>query len=203
MKSMMKLALATTALVAAGLMASAPANAQVHIGVGIGGPDVHVGVNVGAPAFYYGRGFYPPGPCDAYDRYYDGDCGYATYNGEIVLGGARIVGPHYYRWYNGAPYFWYRGGWQVWNDWRRTNFAWDRGEGFGWRGGHWDRGWGNDHWHGRAAAFRDDRRDFREDRHEDRHDFREDRRDDRRDFRDEHHDDHGDRGDHGDHGHHH
>ena len=195
MKTWMKIA--APALMAAGLMASAPANAQVHIGVGIGGPNVHVGVGIGGPvpAYYYGPGYYPPGPCDAYDHYYDGDCGYSVYNGPIVLGGISVGGPHYYRWYNGAPYFWYRGGWQTWNGWNRTNFAWNRGEGFGWRGGHWDRGWGNAHWHGAPAAVREERRDFRQDRR----DFREDRRD----FRDEHHDDHGDRGDHGDRDHHH
>src|SRR5580698_4498122 len=117
MKSLMKLAVAAAALMGAGVVATAPASAQVHIGVGIGGPGVHVGVGVGAPAFYYGPGFYPPGPCDAYDRYYEGDCGYSVYNGAIVLGGARIDGPHYYRWYNGVPYFWYRGGWQTWRGW--------------------------------------------------------------------------------------
>jgi len=193
--------IAAPALMAAGLMASAPANAQVHIGVGIGGPDVHAGVGIGgpAPAYYYGPGYYPPGPCDGYNYYYNGDCGYSVYDGPIVLGGISIGGPHYYRWYNGRPMFWYRGGWQAWNGWDRTRFDWDHGEGFGWRGGHWDRGWGNAHWRGRE--IREDRRDFREDRR----DFREDRRDfreDRRGFRDEHHDDRGDRGDRGDRDHH-
>jgi hypothetical protein len=195
MKSLMKLAVATASLMGAGLLASAPANAQVHIGVGIGGPNVHVGVGVGAPAFYYGSGFYPPGPCDAYNNYYDGDCGYAVYNGPIVLGGINVGGPHYYRWYNGVPLFWYRGGWQNWNGWNRANFAWDRGEGFGWRGGHWDRGWGNAHWHGAPAAFRGGPggRDF--------HDDRGGRGDDFRGGRDEHHDEHrDDHGEHGDHG---
>ncbi|HEY2836359.1 MAG TPA: hypothetical protein VGI89_07300 [Rhizomicrobium sp.] len=194
MKSLMKLAVATASLMGAALMASQPANAQVHIGVGIGGPDVHVGVGIGGPgpAYYYGSGYYPPGPCDAYTSYYAGDCGYSVYNGPIVLGGISVGGPHYYRWSDGRPYFWYRGGWQTWNGWDRTRFAWDRGEGFGWRGGHWDRGWGNAHWRGARRDFREDRRDFRDDRR----DFREDRREDRRD---EHHDDHGDRGRRGDH----
>jgi hypothetical protein len=198
MKSLMKLAVAAAALMGAGVVATAPASAQVHIGVGIGGPGVHVGVGVGAPAFYYGPGFYPPGPCDAYDRYYEGDCGYAVYNGPIVLGGARLDGPHYYRWYDGVPYFWYRGGWQTWRGWNRVNFAWDHGEGFGWRGGHWDRGWGNAHWHGAPAAFRGGPgpRDFHDDRG--RHDdFR-----GRDEHRDEHHDEHhDDRGGHDDHHH--
>ena len=180
-------------------MTTAPANAQVHIGVGIGGPDVHIGVGVGgpAPAYYYGPGYYPPGPCDGYNYYYGGDCGYSVYDGAIVLGGVRIVGPHYYRWFNGAPYFWYRGGWQTWNGWGRANFAWDHGEGFGWRGGHWDRGWGNAHWHGAPAAFRGGPgpRDFHDDRGRRGDDFR-----GRDEHHDEHHDDRGDRGDRGDHG---
>src|SRR5215472_1181929 len=109
MKSLMKVAVATASFVAGGLMAGAPANAQVGIGVGIG-----------VPAFYYGAGYYPPGPCDAYNSYYAGDCGYAVYNGPIVLDGISVGGPHYYRWYDGMPYFWYRGGWHNWDGWRRT-----------------------------------------------------------------------------------
>jgi hypothetical protein len=189
----------TVGLLGGAMAVSAPASAQVHIGVGIGGPDVHVGVGIGgpAPAYYYGPGYYPPGPCDGYTSYYAGDCGYSVYEGPIVLGGISVGGPHYYRWYDGRPYFWYRGGWQVWNGWDRSHFAWNRGEGFGWRNGHWDRGWGNAHWRGAERRdfredrrdFRQDRRDFREERREDRRDFREDRRDDRRDFR-EHHDHH-------------
>jgi hypothetical protein len=167
MKSLTKMAVAAASLIGAGLLASAPANAQVHIGIGI--PGVHVGVGVGAPAFYYGPGFYPPGPCDAYNSYYAGDCGYAVYNGPIVLDGVSVVGPHYYRWYNGMPYFWYRGGWHNWNGWARVNFGWDHGEGFGWHNGHWDRNWGNAHWHGAPAAFHGDphRGDARRD-HDDR-----------------------------------
>jgi hypothetical protein len=197
MKSLMKLAVVTASLMGAGLMTSAPANAQVHIGVGIGGPDVHVGVQVGGPAFYYGPGFYPPGPCDAYSSYYDGDCGYAVYNGPIVLGGINVGGPHYYRWYNGAPLFWYRGGWHNWNGWNRANFGWDRGEGFGWREGRWDRGWGDAHWHGARADFRGGPggRDFHDDRGRHGDDFR--------GGRDEHRDYRGDRGDRGGHGGHH
>ena len=189
MKSRMKMAAAAAALLTAGLITAAPANAQVHIGVGIGGPNVHIGVGIGGPgpAYYYGPGYYPPGPCDAYTSYYAGDCGYAVYDGPIVLGGARIVGPHYYRWHNGMPYFWYRGGWQTWNGWDRARFAWDHGEGFGWRGGHWDRGWGNAHWRGAAFDRGPGRRDFHDDRG---------RRDDFRGGRDEHHDEHhDDRGD--------
>jgi hypothetical protein len=171
MKSLMKMpmikrALVTGAALAAGLMASAPADAQVHVGVGL--PGVHIGVGVGAPAYYYGPGYYPPGPCDAYNDYYGGDCGYATYNGPVVLDGIAVGGPHYYRWFNGQPYFWYRGGWHFWNGWQRVNFAWDRGEGYGWHGGRFDRGWGDAHWHGERRDFQrghDDHRGDRDDHH--------------------------------------
>ena len=176
MKTRMKTALAAGAMMTAGLMMSLPASAQVHVGVGL--PGVHIGVGVGAPApaYYYGPGYYPPGPCDAYNSNYAGACGYAVYNGPVVLDGIALTGPHYYRWYNGMPYFWYRGGWHFWNGWNRVNFAWDRGEGFGWHGGHWDRGWGNAHWHGAPPP----RGDFH-DRGRDDHGFH---------GRDDHHDDH-------------
>jgi hypothetical protein len=176
MKSWTKMAVAAASLMGAGLVASGPANAQVHIGVGAGInlPGVHVGVGVDTPAYYYGPGYYPPGPCDGYDRYYAGDCGYAVYNGPIVLGGVSVGGPHYYRWYDGMPYFWYRGGWHNWNGWSRASFDWDHGEGFGWQRGHWDRGWGNAHWRGERADFREDRGRGREDFHEDRGRGRED-----------------------------
>src|SRR6201996_5793177 len=123
MKSRMKLALAAGAAIVGGLIATAPANAQVQLGVRLPGVHVGVGVGVPAPAYYYGPGYYPPGPCDAYDRYYDGDCGYAVYDGPIYLDGAYVNGPHYYRWYNGAPTFWYRGGWHTWDGWRGAHFG--------------------------------------------------------------------------------
>src|ERR1700758_2223937 len=87
---------ATVSLIGAGLMMSAPANAQVHVGIGL--PGVHVGVGVGgpAPAYYYGPGYYPPGPCDAYNYYYGGDCGYSVYTGPVFIDGIAVNGPHYY-----------------------------------------------------------------------------------------------------------
>ena len=96
-------------------MLPAPANAQMHVGIGVPGVSVGIGVGAPAPADYYGPSYYPPGPCDAYNYYYAGDCGYAVYNGPIFLDGTRVGGPHYYRWSDGMPYFWYRGGWHVWN----------------------------------------------------------------------------------------
>ena len=147
MKSLFRTAVAAVVLAGTGLLMAAPADAQV--GVRIAVPGIHV--RVGAPAYYYGPGYYPPGPCDAYDTYYDGDCGYAVYNGPIYLGGVYVGGTHYYRWYGGHPYFWYRGGWHNWGGWNRVNFNWNRGAGWGWHDGHWDRGWGAAHWHGGAG----------------------------------------------------
>ena len=121
MKSLMKLMVATAAIAGAAVLVSEPASAQVHIGIGI--PGVHIGV--GVPAYYYGPGYYPPGPCDAYTSYYEGDCGYAVYNGPIVFGGVSVGGPHYYRWFNSRPLFWYRGGWHQWDRWHDTHWNWE------------------------------------------------------------------------------
>jgi hypothetical protein len=162
MKSLFKATAAAIAMAGAALWA--PANAQVGVSVGV--PGFHVGV--GIPAYYYGPGYYPPGPCDSYDRYYDGDCGYPVYTGDIDFDGAVVSGPHYYRWYGDHPYFWYRGGWHEWNGWNRVNYNWERGEGWGWHNGTWDRDWGREHWHaddhGRWHGDADDR-----ERHEDAH----------------------------------
>ena len=206
MKKFWKGVLESATLGVGALVASAPADAGVSVGIHIGVP---------APAYYYGPGFYPPGPCDAYNYYYTGDCGYAMYDGPIYLDGAYVTGPHYYRWYNGAPMFWYRGGWHSWNGWRGVNYGWNRYEGYGWHGGRWDRGWGRTHWANDRARYsheirrdnreiREDRRDIRNGRdelrydrhhdvshaetrrderdlHQDRREYREDRRDRRND----------------------
>jgi hypothetical protein len=170
MTSGLKLMIAATAMAGTAALVSQPANAQVHLGIGL--PGVHVGVGVGVPAYYYGPGYYPPGPCDAYNSYYNGDCGYAVYNGPIMVDGVPIGGPHYYRWFGDRPLFWYRGGWHPWAGWTGVNFGWDHGEGWGWHGGRWDRDWGRAHYRPADRGGRDfrDGRDHRDDR--DRHDDR-------------------------------
>lgn len=110
------------------LATTAPAEARVVVGVGIG-----------VPGFYYGPGYYPPGPCYAYDYYYSGYCGYPTYAGAVFIGGRWVYGPHYYRWWGGRPWFWYRGGWHYWHGWRGAHWRWNHG---GWRGG----------WHGHPVT---------------------------------------------------
>jgi hypothetical protein len=144
MKSVLKM---TTAAIAVAAFVATAAQAQVGVGVHVGG--VGVGVHVGAPpAYYYGPGYYPPGPCDAYSAYQDGDCGYSVYTGPVDFDGVTVDGPHYYRWEGDQPYFWYRGGWHTWDGWHNTSFNWERHEGYGWHNGHWDRDYGRTHdWH--------------------------------------------------------
>ena len=145
MKSLTKLSVAAAAFAAgAVLCAAAPADAQIGISVNV--PGVHIGVGVPAPAWYYGAGFYPPGPCDAYNAYYQGDCGYPVYSGPVLIDGVWVQGVHYYRWWGGHPVFWYRGGWHEWAGWHNANFAWEQRDGWGWHDGHFDRAWGRDHW---------------------------------------------------------
>jgi hypothetical protein len=143
MKSILKMTAAALVVAGAALAASS-ADAQVGVGVHVGG--VGVGVGVGAPAYYYNQGYYPPGPCDAYTAYQDGDCGYSVYTGPVDFDGVAVDGPHYYRWEGDQPVFWYRGGWHNWDGWHNTRFEWDRREGYGWHNGHWDRDYGRDHW---------------------------------------------------------
>jgi hypothetical protein len=102
------------------------ANADgVSVGVGVGPVGVGVGVGGPAPAYYYGSGYYPPGPCASYNYYYNGDCGYPVYSGDVDFDGVVVTGPHYYRWDGDHPSFWYRGGWHTWNDWNRNHWNWE------------------------------------------------------------------------------
>ncbi|MGD0866602.1 MAG: hypothetical protein ABSA49_13700 [Rhizomicrobium sp.] len=114
------------AAVGASLAFGAPAFAQgVHVGVGVGPVGVGVGVGGPAPAYYYNEGFYPPGPCANYNYYYNGDCGYPVYSGDVDFDGAVVTGPHYYRWAGDHPEFWYRGGWHQWDRWHDTRWNWE------------------------------------------------------------------------------
>ena len=148
MTRMKKLAVGALAVIgmtgAATLATTAPAEARVAIGIGIG-----------VPGYYYGPGYYPPGPCYGYDYYYAGECGYPVYSGGVFLGGRWVYGPHYYRWYGGRPWVWYRGGWHYWGGWRGARWNWAHHGGWrggaGWRGGwHGGHAWhgGGGHWHG-------------------------------------------------------
>jgi hypothetical protein len=131
-------ALATIGIAAGTTLATtAPADARVAVGIGIG-----------VPGYYYGPGYYPPGPCSAYNYYYSGYCGYPVYGGAVFVGGRWAYGPHYYRWWGGRPWFWHRGGWHYWGGWRGAHFAWNRG-------GHWGGRWAGGHatWRGHVGSF--------------------------------------------------
>lgn len=135
MKMIAKVVVGAAMVVSSTLAVSTLADAQITIGVGIGGGG-------GGSRVYLG--YYPPGPCDSYDYYYEGDCGYAVYNGPIIFNNTTVRGPHYYRWYNGVPYFWYRGGWHYWGGWNHVRWNWNRSQGWGWRNGRWNRAWGGE-----------------------------------------------------------
>src|SRR5437762_11753605 len=128
MKKVFAGALAAAGIAAGATLATtAPAEARVAVGIGIG---------VGAPGYYYGPGYYPPGPCYAYDYYYSGYCGYPTYSGAIFIGGRWVYGPHFYRWWGGRPWFWNHGHWGSWAGWRGAHFNWaHRGFRGGFHGG--------------------------------------------------------------------
>ena len=129
MKTFAKVALASALIAGASIAVTPPADARVVVGIG-----------VGVPGYYYGRGYYPPGPCYYYGYYYPGYCGYPTYTGRVFINGVWVYGPHYYRWWNGRPYFWHRGGWHYWNGWRGVRHPWNRRAGMHIRGGgHWHR----------------------------------------------------------------
>src|ERR1700692_2823501 len=117
MKTIARIALGAAMIAGATAAVSVPADARVVVGVGVGVP---------APDYYYGGGYYPPGPCDSYDYYYEGDCGYSSYTGRVLIDGVWVTGPHYYRWYGGRPFFWYRGGWHNWAGWNGVSWNWNR-----------------------------------------------------------------------------
>jgi len=116
MRTLLKNAAAAAAVIAASGFASSAGAAGVAVGIGVGVP---------APTYYYGPGYYPPGPCVAYDYYYEGDCGYPVYNGDVAFDGVTVSGPHYYRWDGDHPSFWYRGGWHQWNGWQGSHWNWE------------------------------------------------------------------------------
>lgn len=135
---MKKLALAALgALMMAGTTAAmtAPAEARVVVGIGIGGP-----------------GYYPSRFCDPYSYYYDPyrcreDRYYSDfYYDPIFFGGAWYRGPFRYRYYHGYRQFWVNGGWHR-HEWRgpRPGHITFRS---GWNGGHSssNHNWNNHNW---------------------------------------------------------
>lgn len=151
---MKKLAMAALgALMMAGTTAAttAPAEARVVVGFGIGGPD-----------------YYPDRVCDPYSRYYDPyrcddeDDYYSDYYYDpIFFGGEWYRGPFRYRSYHGYREYYVHGGWHR-NEWRggsrghvSYHDGWHGNGGGQWNGGgnHWNGGgnhWngGGNHWNG-------------------------------------------------------
>jgi hypothetical protein len=151
MHHLTKFTLGAAALGAIAAGTSAPAQAGVHVSVGVGIPlpGVAVGVGVPAPGVWYG----PPGACAAYEYTYGApwDCGYDSYADPVFIGGAWYHGPFYSRNWHGRQWFWWHGGWHV-NEWRGDPLAWRVagrwGDGAFWHDGHWaDHRWeGRGHW---------------------------------------------------------
>jgi hypothetical protein len=108
MKSLKKLALGALLLAGSAIGFSAPANAGVHVGIGIGIPG---------PA-YYGPAYACDPYYDAYDEY---GCG-AYYTGPVFIDGVWFNGPLRWRFWGGHRQFWSHGGWRVGTGWRSGGF---------------------------------------------------------------------------------
>jgi len=65
-------------------------------------------------------------------------CGYAAINWPDRVSWRVRPGPHYYRWFNGAPFFGIAEAGNPWAGWTRINFGLDTVKA-GLHGGHWDR----------------------------------------------------------------
>ncbi|MDR3526502.1 MAG: hypothetical protein P4L57_04415 [Rhizomicrobium sp.] len=138
-KTLGKTAFAAVLLLGTAFFTSAPAKADVGVGISFG----------------YDGGYFSD-PCDYYD-YYDQAppwglppdyCEYPVYFEPVYFGGSWYRGPIYYRWYGGERMYWLNGGWRrdEWRGSRPSSIRWsDRG---GWHGrGGWNAsgrgGWNN------------------------------------------------------------
>ena len=121
MRKLTKIALGTCAILAA-VATTAPAQARVDIGIGLGFPGY------GYPA-YYG----PPARavCDPYSRWYDpyscryyyADYGYDDfYYGPVFIDGVWINGPVRWRSFGGRREFFWHGGWHEGSGFRSSGF---------------------------------------------------------------------------------
>jgi hypothetical protein len=113
MKTILKTAIAATALAGAALLASAPAQAGISFNLSIGVPN--------AIAFDYGSGGY----CDDYgcpDGYWD----MPVYYGPVYYGGGWYKGPIYYRDFGGDRWYWIHNGWRR-DEWRGPRPKWWKG----------------------------------------------------------------------------
>lgn len=119
-----KVALGSVALLAA-LATSAPAQARVSIGIGLGYPGYY-----GPPPYYYGPAPYYYGPgravCDPYSRWYDPyrcNAYYADYYyGPVFIDGVWVDEPLRWRISGGHREFFWRGSWRAGSGWRSGGF---------------------------------------------------------------------------------
>jgi hypothetical protein len=95
MRMMFRSAAAGAALLAGSVLAAAPANAGVHVGIGIG-----------VPGPVYADPCYGPYP-------YPGYCTYPVFYGPVYYAGGWHHGPYRYRVINGRRHFWVGNHWQV------------------------------------------------------------------------------------------
>ena len=122
MRKLTKIALGTCAILAA-VATSAPAQARVDIGIGLGYPGYY-------PGYYYG----PPARavCDPYSRWYDpyrcryyyAGYGYDDYYyyGPVFIDGVWISGPVRWRSFGGRREFFWHGGWHEGTGFRSSGF---------------------------------------------------------------------------------
>ena len=123
MTRLRKVALGSVALLAA-FAASAPAQARVSIGIGLGYPGYYGPPYYGPP--YYGPPYYGRAVCDPYSRWYDPyrcDGYYAGYyDGPVFIDGVWIDEPLRWRISGGHREFFWRGGWRAGSGWRSGGF---------------------------------------------------------------------------------
>ena len=134
MKGVVKWAAVAAAIAGGALLASAPAQAGISIGINVGLPVIGV---PGAVMIDNDSGGY----CDNYgcpDGYWDQPVWY----GPVYFGGAWYQGPVYYRDIGGEHWYWIHGGWHR-DEWRGPRPGWWRADyhfgpalGFSWYQGH-------------------------------------------------------------------
>ncbi len=143
MKRFAKLALGALLLAGATAITTAPADARVTVGIGIGIPGPYYG-----PHYYYGPPRYS-GYCDPYGPYYDpyycdDYAPVAYWYDPVFIDGVWVRGPFRWHWDHGRRAFWVHGGWRYdeWHGGPRPDFR-------GWHDRDWhDRGWHDRDWRG-------------------------------------------------------
>lgn len=135
MRKLTKIALGTCAVLAA-VATTAPAEARVSIGIGLGYPGYY---GYAGPGYYGYPGYYPGyyyGPparavCDPYSRWYDPyRCRYSYagygyddyYYGPVFIDGVWVSGPVRWRSFGGRREFFWHGGWRSGSGFRSGGF---------------------------------------------------------------------------------